>query len=323
MHLKKFLAKHRSRITLESFWRLMGAHQRKASDDSIAYGLEPSPAEASEAVVAVEENQGSTEVYLNTPALTGPQSVLPDYFQNSIVDGMAHGDYRLLRFLRLFDDRILNLNRLLSYRSPLAIRYEVYRESGAGRQVSDSSYFNVATGNYKSRLAPEQLFQYLAHLMPRFRAIRGMRDMLADFVGLNVTVSVNIEEPIILQESSVSRLGSASGHLNQLGGVLMLGTQSNFYFRRLITVLHVDSKRSFDSLVKDKTIFREVKELLRLYTRTSVPVRIMLSCARKYLSTPQLPSRTNSGFRLGRTTVLDPQRKPEEVIQTELLSPVA
>ena len=69
-------------------------------------------------------------------------------------------------------------------------------------------------------------------------------------------------------------------------------------------------------------MIREVRELVRLYTRTSVPVRIMLSCARRYLATPQLSSGTNPGFRLGHTTVLDPQRKPQEVIQTELLSPV-
>jgi len=322
MHLTEFIAKNRSRITLAGFWRLLGSRRREESDDAITYRLEPSPVEASEAVAAVEESQGNTEVYLNTPSLTGPQSVLPDYFQNSIIDRMAHGDHRLLRFLRLFDDRMLNLNRLLSYRSPLAIRYESQREAVAAGDVSDSSYFSAAAGSYKSHIPPEQLFQYLAHLMPRFRAVRGMRDMLTDFVGLKVTVSVSIEEPIMLPESSVSRVGSVSGHLNRLGGVLMLGTQSNFYFRRLIAVLHVDSKGSFNSLIRDKTMTLEVKELVRLYTRTSVPVRIMLSCARKYLSTPQLPSGTNPGFRLGHTTVLDPQRKPEEVIQTELLSPV-
>tara|TARA_B100000686_G_C16745545_1_gene949232 strand:+ start:191 stop:634 length:444 start_codon:yes stop_codon:yes gene_type:complete len=145
--------------------------------------------------------------------------------------------------------------------------------------------------------------------------------MLTDFVGLKVSVSVSIEEPIMLPESSLSRVGSGGGHLNKLGGVLMLGTQSNFYFRRLIAVLHVDSRGTFNALIRDKTMIRDVKELVRLYTRTSVPVRIMLSCARKYLSTPQLPSGIHPGFRLGRTTVLDPQRKPEEVIQTELLSP--
>lgn len=322
MHLTEFLAINRSRITLAGFWRLLGSYKRKEDDDSITYRLEPSPVEASEAVAAIEKSQGSTEVFLNTPSLTGPQSVLPDYFQNSIIDRLTHGDHRLLRFLRLFDDRILNLNRLLSCRSPLAIRYESQREVVATREVSDSSYFNAATGSYKSHLPPEQLFQYLAHLMPRFRALRGMRDMLTDFVGLKVTVSVGIEEPIMLSESSVSRVGSVSGHLNRLGGVLMLGTQSNFYFRRLNAVLHVDSKGSFDSLIRDKTMIRDVRELVRLYTRTSVPVRIMLSCARKYLAPPQLPSGTNPGFRLGHTTVLDPQRKPEEVIQTELLSPV-
>ena len=140
--------------------------------------------------------------------------------------------------------------------------------------------------------------------------------------GGAVYVSVTVEEPIMLPDSSVSRLGAGDGYLNQLGGVLMLGSQSSFYFRRLIAVLHVDSKSRFDSLVADKTIIREIEELLRLYTRTSAPTRIMLSCARKYLVPPRLPSRDHPGFRLGRTTVLDPHRKPDEIIETELLSPV-
>lgn len=322
MHLSDFLSKHRASVTLAGFWRLLGSRGPREKEAPINFQLEPSPVEGSEAVVAIEKNQEGARVYLNTPSLTGPQSVLPEYFQNSIVDGFNRGDHRLRRFLSLFDDRMLNLSRLLASRSPLAIRHETQQQLPSGETVSDSVYFNITTGSYGSHVAPEQLFQYLAHLMPRFRAVRGMRDMLTDFVGSRVTVSVSVEEPIMLPDSSVSRLGAGHGHLNKLGGVLMLGSQSSFYFRRLIAVLHVDSKSRFDALVMDKTIILEIRELLRLYTRTSASTRIMLSCARKYLVPPQLPTGTHPGFRLGRTTVLDPHRKPDEIIETELLSPV-
>lgn len=322
MHLIDFLSIHRAKVTLAGFWRLLGSRAGEIEETPIVYRLEPSSAEGSEAIAAIEKDQEEAKVYLNTPSLTGPQSVLPEYFQNSIVDGFSRGDHRLRRFLALFDDRVLRLSRLLSCRSPLAIRHESQRQRPDDRAVSDSAYFNTVAGNEASYVEPEQLFQYLAHMMPRFRALRGMRDLLTDFVGLRVTVSVTVEEPIMLPDSSVSRLGAGDGYLNQLGGVLMLGSQSSFYFRRLIAVLHVDSKSRFDSLVADKTIIREIKELLRLYTRTSAPTRIMLSCARKYLVPPRLPSRDHPGFRLGRTTVLDPHRKPDEIIETELLSPV-
>ena len=270
----------------------------------------------------IEKNQEEAKVYLNTPSLTGPQSVLPEYFQNSIVDGFSRGDHRLRRFLALFDDRVLRLSRLLSCRSPLAIRHESQQQRPDDRAVFQTLPTSTQQlENEASYVEPEQLFQYLAHMMPRFRALRGMRDLLTDFVGLRVTVSVTVEEPIMLPDSSVSRLGAGDGYLNQLGGVLMLGSQSSFYFRRLIAVLHVDSKSRFDSLVADKTIIREIKELLRLYTRTSAPTRIMLSCARKYLVPPRLPSRDHPGFRLGRTTVFDPHRKPDEIIETEFTEP--
>ena len=99
MHLIDFLSIHRSKVTLAGFWRLLGSRDAQIEETRIAYRLEPSSIEGSEAIAAIEKNQEEVKVYLNTPSLTGPQSVLPEYFQNSIVDGFSRGDHRLRRFL--------------------------------------------------------------------------------------------------------------------------------------------------------------------------------------------------------------------------------
>jgi predicted component of type VI protein secretion system len=133
-------------------------------------------------------------------------------------------------------------------------------------------------------------------------------------------VSSVFAEPVILSPQSTTRLGARDGQRNSLGGTLMLGTRSTFYFRRLLAVIYVTSRSQFEMLKRDDTLVREVRELIRIYSRSSVPVRVMVSVLREFLSPPVLSSKPALGFRLGQTTVLDPLRVPKARVTPELVN---
>jgi predicted component of type VI protein secretion system len=321
MHLSEFLSINRGSVKLAQLWRLLGRGDRdKGPERNTIVALEPTPVGPGDELVKVEVGRTQVRVTVNTPAISGPQSVLPDYFQESLIDGQTQGDTRMATLLGLFDDRYLSLRRLLDRRSPMAIRFEDQVSAGQEGFQHDAVFFSSLAGISQSSIPPQKLVQYLALLSPRSRGLRGMRDMLSDYLGLQVMVSSVFAEPVILSPQSTTRLGARDGQRNSLGGTLMLGTRSVFYFRRLLAVIYVTSRSQFEMLKRDDTLVREVRELIRIYSRSSVPVRVMVSVLREFLSPPVLSSKPALGFRLGQTTVLDPLRVPKARVTPELVN---
>jgi len=321
MHLSEFLSSNRGSVKLAQLWRLLGRGEAvKGSERNTVVALEPAPVGPGDELVSVEVEQTQVRVTVNTPAISGPQSVLPDYFQESLIDGKTQGDTRMATLLGLFDDQYLSLRRLLDQRSPMAIRFEDQVSAGQKGFQDDAVFFSSLAGISQSSIPPQKLVQYLALLSPRSRGLRGMRDMLSDYLGLQVMVSSVFAEPVILSPETTTRLGARDGQRNSLGGTLMLGTRSAFYFRRLLAVIYVKSRSQFEMLKRDDNLVTEVRELIRIYSRSSVPVRIMVSVVREFLSPPVLSSKPALGFRLGQTTVLDPLRVPKARVTPELLN---
>ena len=232
-------------------------------------------------ISTIEKTNSSTDsvqwqMFINFMGLTGSSGVLPYHYTELILQRLKVKDQSLIKFLDLFNHRIVSLfyQSNIKYRLPLA--YEKNKLFSSSKSDTDShskvllSLMGLGTGNLDKRLftKDESLIFYSGLFNQSVRTVSGLQQILQHHFSVPVEVKEFIGQWENVLEDALSRLPSKThpkGCNGQLGVSAMLGSKGWFAQGKIHIILKPENKQQFNKFSPGTKTLAALNELVRLY----------------------------------------------------------
>lgn len=165
--------------------------------------------------------------------LTGPQGVLPNHYTELLIDRVRYKDTALWDFLDIFNHRAISL----FYRAWEKHRFPVAYERGENDRFTEYLFDLIGMGTHglRGRMSfPDQALLFYGGLFAqRPHSAGAIEAILGDYLGEPVKVEQFAGQWLKLDDSSLTRLGTANSELgiSTVSGERVWDTQSKFRLR--------------------------------------------------------------------------------------------
>ena len=243
--------------------------------------------------------------------LTGPNGALPHHYTSLVIERLRQSDETLKRFWDLFNHRFISLFYRAWRKYRLAFAYEQHHQTHS--PDGDDEYTQLllslcglGTPGLSGRLLvdDETFIYYAGYFSSDHRSAEGLRCLLTDAFNVPIEIEQFQGEWLPLSEEYQSCLPGKEtpGRNTELGQDTVVGSRvwsSQHRFRVQIGPLAYSRFRSF---MPDKTPFRALCQLVRMYVGIDFDfdVQLVLSC--EEVPATQPGSQKYCGARLGWNT---------------------
>ncbi len=280
----------------------------------IEYHPDPMPIGDNVDVVSIESSSQRVKVMLGLEALSGCKGIIPDYLYSELLRSLHQDSSPLQAFLDVFNQRYFELLSNAATTRNALLREE--QDAVLGKTLTRLSQKTALSQLYA---LPDSLLDKSHVSFLRFsfllgvknRSIRGLNQLLSEYFQLDVGSKVVGSTTYRMPQESLTRLGTALGHNNQLGGGLLLGKQGTQLYQSLEIRIKPKSRKEYLSLLTNSHFAKTFRQLVSTYLREMVDVKIYLFVKRAYIDAPVI-SASNIGFRIGEANCLAPERKSNE-----------
>lgn len=280
-----------------------------AAQGRLSFAVSALPNDNLSQVQGIEQNGQQLTVSVAIEALTGAKSVLPDYFYQQLLMSLHQDNCALLDFVNIFNHRYYQLYLAEQQSNHLLLRQEY--EEFEGRKLTRFSQ-RAALNALSGLNATDQAFlPYSILLGQKSASIAVLQQILSDYFALKVTVKAQMSSHHLLPRNMLSQLSGRSIKNNKLGRGLCLGKSCTLQAKSLEIMVWVDSRENYLKLTADEQFVGTLKRLVNHYLREAPPLKLFLNVQRRLLRAPQLLSNSTQSLRLGESSCLAPERKPD------------
>ena len=271
-------------------------------------------------VMDLHRSRDQTRVTVNLPCLTGPEGVLPHYFQDALrQSSIERQDDSFFAFLELFNSILL----LKRYRVD---QYSSLTATTEAEQLGDIDFSAFYPGVDGLFAVPWQRRQSLLRLHPQLKVettnTSGIHRILSDYFSLDIRVA---KQPLcrqVLPQDCLWKLGQQASFLGQ-SAILGFSVMQ----KDTVTAIHirVTTKQQWQLLQQDNSRVSALYHLASLLIRSG-PVRCYADVPGYLLDDPVLgsamsdsPTLGQKNCRLGQYQVFRPQQCGSLMVSIQLL----
>jgi len=271
----------------------------KVTDDVVRFAQNASLSFAPRTIDAIETTTlGNTRFAVNFLGMLGPNSPLPLHITEYAMQRvMHHGDQTLVRFLDVFNHRLVSLFYRVWAEHNQAASYDRHEEDRFAVYIG--SLLGIGMDSFRNRdsIQDEAKLFYSGQLSSRSRHAEGLQSILSTYFKVPVEVVQFVGNWITLPEEYHCKLG-ASGMGNQLGITTVVGRRTydrQQKFRIRIGPMDLEDYQRF---LPHRQTFRRLVDWVRNYVGDELEwdVQLLLTA----MEVPQTSLGKNG--RLGWTT---------------------
>lgn len=283
--------------------------RHSTSQGELCFAVSALPNDNLSEVQDIEKRGKRLTVSVALEALTGAKSVLPDYFYQQLLSSLHQENSALLDFVNIFNHRYYQLYLAQRQRNHLLLRQE--HEEIEGRKLTRFSQRAALHALSGLNNTDQALLPYSLLLGQKSASITVLQQILSDYFSLKVSVKAQVSSHHLLPRNMLSQLSGQSLKNNKLGRGLCLGKSCTLQAKTLEIMVRVESRESYLKITKDEQFVGTLKRLVNHYLREAPPIKLFLSVRRRLLQAPQLLSNSSQSLRLGESSCLAPERKPD------------
>lgn len=245
-----------------------------------------------------EERALPDELVVNFFGLTGPNSILPSFYTQLLLNrerrsaGPEAGALRA--WMDLFSHRLLSL----FYHAWRKYRLTAELSSYSGKQhdpitASMISMIGLATPGLEDRFAGQPdapvsdpggfedvaLLRYAGLLTAKFRPAGGLQRMLSDFFDTPIKVEQFVGRWLHLHEENWTRLGNPLGQNNSLGDNVLVGRKVWDLSGKIRVRIGPLNLEQFSQWLPDRRRIFVLAKLVKFYTRDELSFEVQLVLA--------------------------------------------
>jgi type VI secretion system protein ImpH len=192
----------------------------------VRFATHPSLAFPASQIQALDRSANDpVRLTVNFMGLTGPEGVLPNPYTSLIIERLRASDYALRDFLDIFNHRIISL----FYRAWRKYRFDVACEQGERDLFSRHllSLLGLGTDGLRDRQAvsDDTLIYYSGLLGQRPRSSQALKQILADYFDVPVTIEQFVGSWYRLDAETQCRLSEANSESEELGFGAVVGDE--------------------------------------------------------------------------------------------------
>ena len=289
-------------------------------NETIRFGTTLSSSFPASAIAAIDIEQGRSRdsrdtshdhpfhITVNFMGLTGPQGVLPEYFQRLIIEQHRGNNDRLADFQNLFNHRMISMFYRVWEKYRFPVRYERAKLVGGSGEIDPFTQclfclVGMGTRGLRQRLSfDDQAFIYYGGLFaPQVRNADGLCDLLTDDLRVHVRIEQFRGQWLRLDQEDWAVLCGRRGpnHCNcQLGVNTVLGATVWDVQNKFRVVLGPLDYSEYLQLTPIGERFTRLCQLVRTYAGSQFDFDVQLILKKDQIPTAQL-GRSANETRLG------------------------
>ncbi len=216
------------------------------------------------------ENKGNDNYLIigESHGLLGPFSSLPGYLIDTLKQLYHSGEYALLDFLQVFNNRLIKLaNKIVAYRS-IVYRLE-FEDSDKDRNEIYKEYLSSFTGSLTSDspvLIPSTLL-----IRNGSRSLNNLKQLLEFYFDFKIEIKAKKVEKFVIPADVRS---TTSG--SPLGAGMVLGESYKGLGKSITITMNFDDYQQYKSLKANNEVIDKIYQLSNLYLSSEVKIQLKM-----------------------------------------------
>jgi len=279
--------------------RVVGRFSNPAAE-VLRFGAAPGVSFPASEIQSLDSESTPPTLRVNFMGLTGPQGALPLDYSALVVERLRARDTAMRDFFDLFNHRIVSL----FYQAWEKYRFQIPYERGEPDRLSRHvlALLGAGTPGLQDRqdVPDDSLIFYSGLLSTHARSATGLRQLLADYFGVEVEIEQFIGAWYPLESDAQCSLGEGPGDSGKLGIGAVVGDAIFDQQSRVRIRFGPLSLEQYNDFLPGGDGYRRVKALTAFYANGEYDVELQLVLRRQEVPPCELAG--ENGPQLGWTT---------------------